>query len=494
MDKRYPYFMVSCFVLLALIFSSILQPQPAGAHALLAPGAFSKLTPIDLSAYQSVWTVTLTWDTSVGATEYEYCFDKTDDNTCDSSWTSAGTNTSAEITNLEANTTYFWQVRAGDGGEPIEADEGIWWEFTTGGYARFHAQLVENNIVGVDWRPGNSVTVTIDDPSNGLGVDFTDTKTVDPYGTVLFYDLAGLQVSPGMLVTMTDGVVTKSHTLISLAVTTIDVDADTVAGTGEVGANLNVQHCQYNGCLWRRWTVIQPDGTWKVDFSVPGVGSDEQEILDIVPGTTGEALYPDADADHTDVNWYINQRFAAHPAEERIDGSGWLAGATITVDIDDPATPATPDYSGTTTAIANPGDASQTWFNLDFNGQYDLKSGDAVTVTDGTTVKQHTVTSLQISILDPTTNVISGTAAPDSFVDLQICDTGGCTYRTEQVDGDGNWTTDFSQPGDQPWEQTTFDLLPGTNGGASQWDDDIDATQIQWFVRYQVFLPFVSRQ
>jgi hypothetical protein len=230
-----------------------------------------------------------------------------------------------------------------------------------------------------------------------------------------------------------------------------------------------------------------------VNFSVPGPGVDEQEILDIVPGTTGAAVQPDEDADHTDANWYIYQRFDAHPDEERVDGSGWPAGATITVAIDDPATPANPDHTGTTTSIAAPWDASQTFFNLDFNGQYDLKPGDTMTVTDGATTKVHTVTTLQIIRVDPGTDMISGTAAAESYVDLQVCGIGGCTSRTELVDSNGNWATNFSLPGDQPWEQTTFDLLPGVNGNARQWDDDIDTTMIQWVVRYQISLPLVLR-
>jgi hypothetical protein len=76
---------------------------------------------------------------------------------------------------------------------------------------------------------------------------------------------------------------------------------------------------------------------------------------------------------------------------------------------------------------------------------------------------------------------------------LQFCDTGGCTYRTELADSNGDWATDFSLPGDQPWEQTTFDLLYGSNGNARQWDDDIDSTMIQWAVRYQISLPLVLR-
>lgn len=285
----------------------------------------------------------------------------------------------------------------------------------------------------------------------------------------------------------------KSHTVISLQVSGVDVDTDTVWGTGTVGAHLHAQHCQYNGCLWGRWTTVQADGTWQVDFSVAGPGPDEKEILDIVPGTSGEAIYPDADADHTDANWYIYQRFDAHPEEERVDGTEWALGATITVEINAPATPANLDYTGTTTVTVIPEDASHTWFNLDFKGQYDLKPGDVVTVTDGTTTKAHIVTSLQITKVDPATDVVSGTATPNSYVDLETCWVGGCTYRTELADSNGNWSTNFGMVGDQPWEQTTFDILPDTIGNLRQWDDDIDGTMILWSVRYDVYLPLVMR-
>jgi hypothetical protein len=477
--------------LLALVFASL--SQHVRAQVLQAPAPFTKSTPIDLTAFLSVWTITLDWNASVGATGYEYCFDKTNDNSCDSPWASAGTDTSAEITNLEPNTTYHWQVRAISGMEYTEADNGAWWAFTTGGYARFHAQLRENHIVGMDWQPSIPVTVTVDDPSNGAGVDFTDTKNVDSGGSVLFTNLGSLHLGPGMYVTMAGGSVLKTHKVTSLQVTKVDVDADTVSGTGEVGARLNVQHCQYNGCLWRRWATVQTDGTWKVDFSVAGSEGDETEILDIVPGTSGSAVQPDEDSDHTDANWYITERFAAHPEEERIDGSGWPQGATISIAINDPATPANPDHSGTTTVIANPGDISQTWFNFDFQSLYNLKPGDMVTVTDGTTTKTHTVTSLRVTDAKPATDVISGTAAPDSYVDITTCDVGGCTTRTELAGPTGNWSADFGAVGDQAWELTTFNILGSTEGDACQWDDDVDTTCIHWFARYKLFLPLILR-
>ena len=62
-----------------------------------------------------------------------------DDDTCtyvDGSWVSAGTDTSATISDLlAATTTYYWQVRANIGTptEPdwIYADKGAYWAFTT---------------------------------------------------------------------------------------------------------------------------------------------------------------------------------------------------------------------------------------------------------------------------------------------------------------------------------------------------------------------------
>jgi len=328
------HFAVTCVVLFMLVFSSLVQPQQALAQAFRAPGAFTKLTPITLSAFQSPWSITLDWDNSAGATEYEYCFDKTDDETCDSSWISTGTETSAVIVYLEKLTRYYWQVRATDGGGYTDANDGTWWEFLTGAHARFHVETVENRVAGADWPSGDSVTVNVDDPDTGPGVDFTATKTVDPYGFVFFPSPPGVQLGAGMVVTMNNGVIYKSHTVIDLQVTSVDVDADTVSGTGAVGATVAAQHCEYNGCLWRRKTIGQGDGTWQVDFSVTGASSEEQEILDIVPGTAGEALYYDDDADHTDASWHIFQRFDAHPDEERVDGPGWIVGSTLTVAIE----------------------------------------------------------------------------------------------------------------------------------------------------------------
>ncbi len=346
---------------------------------------------------------------------------------------------------------------------------------------RFHAEIVENRIVGLDWHPGTNITVTVDNPVNGAGVDFTDTKIADSNGVASFIDLGSLVLAPDMYISMTDGTLTKFHTVTHLVVTGVDAATDTVWGTGTPGANVNAQYCDNSGCSWRRWTTVQLDGTWLTDFSAPGgTQPEEQNILDIVPGMRGEALEP-VDGGITDYQWYLpNTRIGARVVDERVEGWEWPLGETVTLEINDPLTPANPDYSDTAPVVVAPWDPNITWFNIEFNGLYNLKADDVVSVTDGTTTKTHITTNLAIIGSDPLTDTVSGTGDSGTTVDIWICDSNGCVSRNETVDVSGNWTADFSVPGDQDFEQATFDLLPGSGGDSGQFDDDNDGTMIQW--------------
>jgi hypothetical protein len=44
---------------------------------------------------------------------------------------STGSATSASLSNLKYETTYYWQVRAVNSFGPVEADDEVWWSFTT---------------------------------------------------------------------------------------------------------------------------------------------------------------------------------------------------------------------------------------------------------------------------------------------------------------------------------------------------------------------------
>ncbi len=95
-----------------------------------SPGAFSKNSPLNEVTGQPD-SLTLSWNSSSGATGYAYCYDSLDNNICDRAWVSTGTDTSANISGLNSGSTYFWQVRAANNQGVIYADDGTWWHFTT---------------------------------------------------------------------------------------------------------------------------------------------------------------------------------------------------------------------------------------------------------------------------------------------------------------------------------------------------------------------------
>ena len=107
----------------------------ASLTLLLPPDTFSKASPAD-AALISPTGLFLQWNSSLGAVDYEYCFDTVDNNSCDTNWTGKywlGTyDTNAALQDLPSNTTFYWQVRANNTTGTTYANNGDWWEFTTG--------------------------------------------------------------------------------------------------------------------------------------------------------------------------------------------------------------------------------------------------------------------------------------------------------------------------------------------------------------------------
>ena len=96
-----------------------------------APGAFSKTSPANATSAQPT-SLYLKWDSSTGAAWYQYCYDTTNNNTCDNDiWYTTLTDTSAYVSDLMENTTYYWQVRASNAGGTTSANGNTWWSFKT---------------------------------------------------------------------------------------------------------------------------------------------------------------------------------------------------------------------------------------------------------------------------------------------------------------------------------------------------------------------------
>jgi hypothetical protein len=96
----------------------------------IAPGAFAKISPANSAGGTTIYP-TLSWETSSAATRYEYCYDTTNNNVCNGTWTSTGMSTSVTLSGLSNSTTYYWQVRAVNVSVPTYANNDTWWNFTT---------------------------------------------------------------------------------------------------------------------------------------------------------------------------------------------------------------------------------------------------------------------------------------------------------------------------------------------------------------------------
>ena len=120
------------------------------------PALFNKLSPSNgMTGLAS--TVTLTWSAAAGASEYRVCVDTAKDDSCTTSWASAGLSTSYVVSGI-ADGTRYWQARAFVNGAWVLADNGVEFGFTVGGVppASFTKASPANGATGL----GSTVTAT----------------------------------------------------------------------------------------------------------------------------------------------------------------------------------------------------------------------------------------------------------------------------------------------------------------------------------------------
>ena len=340
------------------------------------------------------------------------------------------------------------------------------------------ANLSLNQVYSETWPLGSSVTLTIDDASNGTGIDYTYLGSVgeapwgDPNFTWVEFNLDNFVIEPNDIVTLNGNSITKELTVEPLEITGFNLDLDTIFGTAEPGKEVAV----FANSV-RRDAVANPSGVWEVDYSVAGSQPYEQTILDLTPGTNiGVDLF-DLDRDYTEVSERIpDPRILSRANQDRIAGFDWSVGSTVTIDIDNPSTGQNPDKTVYATGGTAPWNPNELWFEIEIN-DYDLKVDDIVTATDGNTTKQLTIQNLTITDYDLNTELVHGTANPGQLVYIQACGEFDCANRDETADQNGDWTANFAIPGEQDWEQQTADLQGGTWLDANINDGDGDMSR-----------------
>ena len=205
-----------------------------------------------------------------------------------------------------------------------------------------------------------------------------------------------------------------------------------------------------------------------------GAGGEEYMIATITIRANGHTGDDDLDAEiHIYPQDLWRPAFSVDPQANRIWGNNWLPHEGLTIRVGDSVEP---KYESTISADG--------WgfFHIE-DEALSIEAGDIVIVTGTKIEKAHEVTALDITAVDIDNDIISGIAAPQSTVKVDIFVEGGPSpSRMAIADEDGNWVADFSEAlGSEPWDGA-HDLAPGDRGNAYQSDEDDDWTCIDWSV------------
>ena len=293
------------------------------------------------------------------------------------------------------------------------------------------------------WTPGATIILTIVEGGSEI---YSNSQTADVHGDFNFNLRDVFDLQRGQVVTVSDGMTSKTHTVANLFVDSIDLTTDTVSGRADANSTMNVSVND------NRTLGLTADdlGNWSADFS---------GMTDLTFLSEGTARQFDSDGNFTRVGW-ASPRFQTAPEDDWVGSwSRWTPGTTISLTIADGGIVV---YTDSQTVDTNGN------FNFNLWDVFDLQRGQVVTVSNGTTTKTHTVMPLYVDIVDVASDTISGRGVPTTDVEVWV---HGYENLYTTTDGSGNWIADFSGQAD---------LTYLSDGGSQQMDDDGDSTRVGW--------------
>ena len=346
---------------------------------------------------------------------------------------------------------------------------------------RANVDLVE----GWEWNVGEKVTLVIDNPGTPDNPDYADTtgKVVEVASwnqdqSYVYFDLWNVfDIQPGFEVSLSNGSIVKTTTVTDLAFTDIDLALNLVTGIAAPDSRVDVWACDNITCI-NRHINANDAGIWTADFGNFGDEDDEQNIFGLVPGTWIDSSQADDDNDQTFWGEQVpNPYIEASSYSNWVHAREWPIGAVITLTISG----SSETYTATMAqAPWNPDDPNDIVANFDLKG-YEVKVGDVITATGNNTTKVLTVSQLEITDYDLDADTISGVGTAGARIQVCANVQDHCITRWVTADGDGNWMVDYKTwaEGDDP---ETFDVQPGSNGWAGEYESDSDRTWFDWQV------------
>jgi hypothetical protein len=312
---------------------------------------------------------------------------------------------------------------------------------------RFIVEVYNDFVHIFAWPAAAAITLTIDDPDNGVGVDFTKVQA-GPANTGFNINFHGeYDVQPGYLVTVTDGTTTLSHVVRDLTITHLDPAADRVEGSAEPGSGVSLRIGGPEAGVTPFATTVAVDGSgaWVVDLAAAG--------YDLLPGAWTSANQP-AGLVSGWTSFTLNPTFNVHlspgPDNDFVHTWGWPAGVELTLTIDDPDTPEV-DFEDS--AISPPG-GSGLGFAMD---SFEIEQGFLVTITDGLSTVTHPVRQLYVTQVDVSSSAMSvgGTAGPGSLLRVEAQTSCGVQSTSVEANAAGHWIAGPFCPGTwgSVWQQ-----------------------------------------
>ncbi|HCS40480.1 MAG TPA: hypothetical protein DIW44_12965 [Anaerolineaceae bacterium] len=137
-----------------------------------------------------------------------------------------------------------------------------------------------NYIGSFNWPENTSLTLTIDDPSTGVGTDYSDSIINDEDTRGYFLDLVDYPLAEGQIINVSDGTDTLSMTVPSFYIRQIDADTDMICGTANAGNEIVSSYTlgTFPNFYWdNRFTITDEQGEWCFDYSSPTDGIDIME-------------------------------------------------------------------------------------------------------------------------------------------------------------------------------------------------------------------------
>ncbi len=344
---------------------------------------------------------------------------------------------------------------------------------------------VGDEIRAINWYYGDEVTLTVDDPATPAAPDYTDSgfPGVGPWAyTGLEFDIgATFRTRPGHIVELAQFGRSKTCVVSPIVITGVDYITDRVIGVSNPNAQVLVSVPVGSGDEWARYRYTQADanGQWQVDFSQPGTHiirhPNEIEIVDIVPEMSVGAAEGTEDACFTDVwTWVRMPVIRVRLTAGQIYASNYLPGYPVTLTVYQPGDLVNPVHTDTKIM------GNDNLINFEYPDTLDIGAGYLVRTTDGVVTKEHSVTSVWINSVDGDLDKVYGVAEAGTPVTVVARSTSVRAQRDLTADSGGFWTADFSQPGNEPWEQDTIELEATYIIFAYQSDEDSDITWVHW--------------